>query len=281
MEEGNVLPDDQTAPWTPAFFLGLRMSKALIKQVQGGMRSWFIYPAGERQWLERDLKKMSPVFGRLSKRYRFKHMRERVLSRCPAASVPCSEPESLGVVVGILAGARWLEISGYRWLAVPKACSEVLVAWGLPVGDYGQQVTLSPFWGALMAHLMPPTLREGFLVMERDFAALEKGVCGWVGGCPLLPSVFWAMAMSDEFGSWMTFRGELPFGKPWGWYRHDEDLTVGELPGKGLEMGMTRVRPEIRELLVRWRGLAMEARGPSSVQAPGEGIPPLQEGSGD
>jgi hypothetical protein len=270
VKEGEVLPDDRLAPWTPGFFLGLKLSGALVRSKVG--RIWFVYSERDRGWLEEDLGRMSPISGRLSKPYPGRSSgTRRNLSRCPAADLPCGAGGTLGldVAVGILAGARTAEEDGFLWLRVPSRCSEPLKAWGMPIKEDGQGgLLVSPFWGALLSPLMPPALRAGHVGMSDRCSVCRKESCsgcsGRVGGCPLLPSVLWGMAMSGEFGRWMTLKGELPFGKPWDWWRFGEGLRAGDLPGKGLEMGMTRVRPEVRELMVGWRRAFWALRRKSS-----------------
>ena len=278
VKEGGVLTDGQLAPWTPGFFLGLKLSGALVGRRNRTGREWLTYPLGARPWLERDLASMSPVHGRLLKPRFFSGVGNRVLCRCPAADLPCPDPLGLDVVAGSLAGATGVKEGGERWLKVSIGCSQALEAWGVPYReDEGMDLLVSPFWGALLSPMMPPRLRGAH---ERAADAHARGGrMSGVGGCPLLPSVMWSMAMTEEFGRWMTSRGELPYGRPWDWWRFgDVPMKASRLPAEGLRMGITRVRPEVRVLMVGWRegALARKSMGAHPLQggmAGGESTP--------
>jgi hypothetical protein len=254
LRAGWLVSDEAVAPWTPGFILGLRRSGALVEIREKGssrpgrMKVWLLDRSSKRGWLAADLGSAAPAYCRVIDRP-WLGSDGRKVTDFPVAELPCSDEESLQVLAGVVAGAKLVEKEGVWWLRVSPRCLGFLGSWGVPCESRARNgLVLSPFWGALMSGMMPPRLRMGF-------EALSKERKIRIGQCPELPGALWQMAIDDGWKG-MPGSGVLPFGvKGRDWL---ESRKVKELPGIAMERwGLTRVRPEVRGLLLEWIGRAV------------------------
>ena len=202
----------------------------------------------------------------------------RRLRRCPSMYLPLEEPDCPSVLAGVFAGAVMREVDGESWLDLPGSdgIQELLGRWTIhcvPQSHRGDPVLrVSPFYAALVAHLMPPHSRERILSVQI------------AGGCPFLAVVYWQMAMNRRFMRYMPFHDALPFGCSKatffrrGW-RRKELWRIASCT-----MGITGVAPRLRALMVRWfeaRAAERQWRGRSvegtAVVHP-DAAPPANEG---
>ena len=173
--------DADLMPWTAGFWLGLRLSGALV--LHGG------YPRLQsgRPWLAEDLERL-PFPGKLSPP---DCQGRRWLTRCQAWRLPVTNNLGVDVLAGLLAGARREKALDGTWLVLPKTepVTRLLTWWGvtplsMAKGNSPDEIRISPFYGVLLAGHMPVACATSMLVRR-------------AGGCPLLPLAIW----ESEFGA--------------------------------------------------------------------------------
>ena len=238
--------------WTPGFLFGLRMSGALRREGN----AWSIWVRTHQELLS-DMEAM-PMPHRLEPKAGRNGVRR--LRRCPAMLFPPSDPQGAEVVAGLFAGAVLREGQQGQWLELP-ATSEVmslLEDWTVLCSRQrlfrGQpMVGVSPFFGALFAHMMPPR------AMERVLNAKRPAMC------PLLPALYWEWAFCRRGQRMLPSNDALPFACSRrtcfrrGWSRKDSRLHR-----QAIEAGICHVDPRLRELMVRW----FEEHRPDPPQKP-------------
>jgi len=255
IRSGTMVTAEEVAPWTPGFVSGLRMARGLVKVEVANwepwqLSLWQVWPVEERGWLIGDMEAMSPCWCKVARSGWLWRGKGVSVSGFAAGEMPCLNDRGIDVLAGVIAGSRVMQEDGVWWLKVPLSCRGILDEWQVPCEEHTWRrwrwLALSPFWGCVFAPLLSPGIASGFLELARS--GVE------VGQCPVLPGMLWQMAMG---GGWrgMPFDGALPFG------RHGRDWCPNRSAVGLREIGMsrwgiTRVRPEIRDLLVQWnRGL--------------------------
>ena len=249
--QGNLGIDDRIGPWNGSFWSGLRASGAIRR---GPGTEWRVWerPHGE---LLADISEM-PLMHRLEPRAG-KHGQRR-LRRCYAAFLPAEQSTERSLLAGLFAGAVLCADGGENWLELPddQRVRSILEEWGMPFRPLepirGRHVVwVSPFFGALVAHLMPP------------HSAARMSSITKAGGCPYLAVVLWEMAIARKNRRYMPFPDALPFGISKatffrrGWHRRDLHKAGW------LDLGI-RIVPKCRDLMVDWHSRkTAERQGPS------------------
>ena len=268
IEQGNLGIEDRIGPWNGSFWTGLKASGAIR---QGPGTEWRVWERSHGELLA-DISEMS-LMHRLEPRAG-KHGQRR-LRRCYAPFLPAEQSTERSLMAGLFAGAAMRDADGEQWLELPAggAAQAILTDWGIPFSTLerpkGRRILrVSPLFGALVAHLMPPR-------SAGRIRAVRKA-----GGCPILACVLWKMAMSVKGRRRMPFRDAVPFGVSRatqfrrGWNKLD-------LHRMGwLDYGI-RVPPKLRELLGDWlHRRTCERHGRTYAPEtypipPGAGIPPM------
>ena len=241
----NPFEQGELGVWNADFALGLRLNGALQRHPLYPRR-WRIRPAGARPWLERDLEEL-PVAGRLSGYTECAcGYSERRLTRCPLMDLPASDPSGPPTLGGLLAGSRLHMLDDEHWCCLPssEAVELLLSDWSIPfrrakVGGHGR-ILVSPFFAALVSPHMP-CYSAGFLTRAPSPAM-----------CPLLPAIYWRMAMGRKRARTMPRPDSLPYGcsrsteTRRGWNRE----TLRQIAWH--ELGIVHVDQRLRELMVQW-----------------------------
>lgn len=235
---GGLDIDHLLAPWTPGFWSGLRLAAALR---HGAYTEWYTWERS-RPELVADLEHLH-VTAVFERRPTLSGLRR--LRRCPSVFLPVEDPDSPRILAGLFAGAVMADIDGETWLELPdgEEVRALLARWTIhcvPGRRRARQVLrVSPFFGVLVAHLMPPR-SQGRMLSVRN-----------AGACPFLAVVYWQTGMSRRRLRYMPFYDALPHGCSkasffrYGWRRK-------ELWRSACEMGITGVAPRLRDLMVRW-----------------------------
>lgn len=236
---GGLGIEGRLGPWNGSFWTGLRLSGALRHGPGTELRIW------ERQHKElvADLAG-SPLMKRLEPKVA-KHGPRR-LRRCYAAFLPPELSTERSVLAGLFAGASLRDSEGETWLEMPDShdVRAVLEAWGIPFVSLEHHrkrrgVRVSPLFGQLVMHLMPPHSARRMLSIQK------------AGGCPFLSAVLWKLAMSRRGRRGMPFRDALPCAVSRAThYRRGWHLLDLQRIG-WLELGI-RVVPKLRQLLEEW-----------------------------
>ena len=238
--QGGLGTDGRMGTWTPGFLCGLRMSGAL----RPDGKAWAVWARTHRELLS-DIETM-PVPHRLEPRAGRNGVRR--LRRCPAMLLPASDPRGADVVAGLFAGAALRNQRDGRWLELPgtDAVKALLDEWTILSSDRGRfrgraRIGVSPFFGALFAHLMPVNSRERIIGLKRPAT------------CPRLPVLYWEWAFSRKGNRMLPSKEALPFACSRrtffrrGWSRKG-------LHQQAIDAGICHVDPRLRELMARWLG---------------------------
>ena len=247
ISQGGLGIEDRLGVWNGSFWAGLRASGAIRR---GPGTEWRIWERQHRE-LVADLSEMT-LMHRLEPRPA-KHGQRR-LRRCYASLLPSGEATERSLLAGLFAGAAMAEIQGEQWLELPDSADvrSTLGDWGIPFRPHERPrnrmiLWVSPLYGALVAHLMPPHSAARMLAVRK------------AGGCPFLPAVLWQMAMTAKGRRYMPFPDALPFGvsratffrRRW---RRKELNRIG-----WLDLGI-RIAPKLRELMVEWHDRRAQER---------------------
>ena len=262
MSKGGVIPKGFLGKWTPDFIFGLVRSGAIRSVQRGGCFQTTLThnrPALREAFL-----------GELPFNCRTYALKDSVrMTGMWAGRLGADDPEGVGVLVGMLAGAGLVEAQPYgeeqtvKWAAVPsnEFNASLLKSFGIPhvriagKGHGRGSFLVAPFWGALLSGEMPEAFGRWYEDMPRRW-----------GGYPEIPRAFLHLA----WGSWS---GRVPEGTV-------PHLMVSNFSVKGLKQkdmrmaafvryGMSRVDPRIREAwLTRLR-----ARGIRAADFPAGKVP--------
>lgn len=241
--EGGLFAPGELGQWGEGLMVGLRLSGAL-RQLRVGERArlgtWSIGPLGLRPGLELAMMGGFPFSGEAKVAGQ-----ELMVYRFWAGNLGAADPGGEAVVAGLLMGAIPVGHVRRSWLGVPSspACRGLLDSWGIPRAFVGHQLAkrrvvdlVSPFWGALLAHLMPGDMAGWFSEFKSP------------GQCPLLPWAFLRMAggrVSDEFP-----KGGLPYLVTRD-VLYDAGVRLGEVHERAVrELGLARVDPRLRKAWV-------------------------------
>ena len=258
ISQGNLGIEDKLGVWTGEFWCGLKLSGALKKSVG---TEFVIWEKGHGDLIE-DLIEM-PLMKRLEPTASRSGLRR--LRRCYAAYLPPVDPLGAAVLAGLLTGAALHEANDETWLNVPdnEAVRAFLNGWGLPFRTarlHGRnRLLVSPLFGVLVAHLMPPHSARRMLAIKR------------AGDCPYLSAVLWEMALSRRYCPYMPFATALPYGCSKatffrkGWHRADLHKAGW------LSFGI-RISDRFRAVLVTWYERQINER--KERQATADGISP-------
>ena len=245
--KGGLGIDGRLGVWSGGFFRGLRLSGALRPDAE---RGWAVWQATHYR-LVADLASM-PLPHSLDPPGKNGVRRFR---RCPATSLPASDPHGVDVVAGLFSGAVHVRVDGDDWLELPAdpEVVELLDTWAIahkPGRVYRgkDRILVSPFFGALVSRHMPPRSAERALGMRRP------------GDCPWLAVGYWDWAMSQKGLQRIPFPDALPYGCSWrtavrrGWWRKEIHRRAV------LEMGITHLDRRLVELCKDWFARRSEAR---------------------
>jgi hypothetical protein len=199
---GDLGIENEMRPWTPEFFLGLRLSGALQEKEAGRFRIDATAPPE----LVEDISKWH-IAGKLGTDDGFGRRR---LVGCLATLLPPADPEGESVLAGLFAGARLIEIDREQWLefAASDQVKSLLDSWTIlyepSIGTKTKKNMLraSPFFAALFADLMPNCFRERILILRRPAM------------CPLLALLHWDWLYSPlkTHTRILPFADALPYG---------------------------------------------------------------------
>ena len=237
--KGDLGIDDKVGLWNGSFWAGLRLSGVLRQGPGTEFRIW----ERQHQELIADLSEM-PLMKKLEPKAA-KHGQRR-LRRCYAAYLPSDPATERSLLAGLFAGAVVRNAGGETWMELPdkQDVRAVLEDWGIPfspleIAKGRRLLRVSPLFGQLVMHLMPPHSAKRMLSIQQ------------AGGCPYLSVVLWQMALTRKNYRYLPFPEALPFGIcratffRRGWHRR-------ELNKAGwLDLGI-RVTPKLRELLDNW-----------------------------
>jgi len=247
MGKGCVIPPGSLGAWAPDLWAGLQMGGAFYKSSRGG--SWRTAPIKDRPALGLALQGGCPFHMKVKKWH--SSWGECIkMNGLWATYLGADEPGGVGVLRGILCGARLIRHEGRTWAGVPPRGGIVEIADGLGVpyiklGRGGKAALLfSPFWGALLSPDMPEELGAWYR--------------GWhfnkAGMCPLLPWIFlrgaWGWKLSDRSRSFPS--GIVPglVSRVALWESGQKVSGMMEAGLRGL--GVTRVDSRMREAWLRW-----------------------------
>lgn len=248
--------DAKVAPWTGGFWLGLRLSGAITEW------SGRLELAPRRPWLESDLEHMSIPGGLRPPNKR----RARSLIGCLAARLPPASELGADVLAGLLTGARRHEAEDGVWLTFPRndRTLRLLDYYGISVvegrlpsrrGLVRMGLWISPFYGHLVNHLMPPTTGESMVLIRH------------AGGCPVLPLAYWQVLHGAGDASQRYCNppraGLLPY-----LVSHSTRRRLGYsrefLYQASVRLGIAHVPLEMRQLINDWRNrVPSESTGPT------------------
>ena len=199
---GDLGIEAEMRPWTPEFFLGLRLSGALQEKEAGRFR----IDATALPELAEDISKWN-IAGKLGTDDGFGRQR---LIGCLATLLPAVDPEGDSVLAGLFAGARLIEIDEEQWFEFPASdqVKSLLETWTILYEPSNATRTnknllrTSPFFAALFAGLMPNCSRERILRLRRPAM------------CPLLALLHWDWLYSPLKPNEriLPFADALPFG---------------------------------------------------------------------
>ena len=195
--------------WSRDFVHGLKLSGGLRRREDPG--SFYIPFPSKRKWLVEEIEGGLPVSGHgCGERVMAGGLPGYVVRGFFLAEMPPSDPYSVGVLAGILAGSMKVRKDDGLWLAIRKSdeVESVLKRWtvayriGKGFTKWNAMIMTSPFYAGVMRWRMPERAR---LWVERSVNPV------W---CPLLPMALWQMAFRGKDGEWgMPFPGALPWGR--------------------------------------------------------------------
>jgi len=259
--KGSLGIEDKIGIWNGSFWQGLRLSGAIKSGPGTELR---IMEKAHPEILS-DLVNM-PLMKRLEPKVA-KHGQRR-LRRCFAAFLPPEDPVGRSVLAGLFAGAILRHTKGEKWLELPdtERVRAILGEWGIPFFPLERPmdrrvIHVSPLFGALVSHMMPPHSAGRILSIRK------------AGGCPYLSAILWEMTMARRNIRYMPFPNALPFACSKstffrrGWRRRDLHQAGW------LQLGI-RVTPKLRELLVEWYQRRMVERDGSSCDASSHPLSP-------
>jgi hypothetical protein len=241
LRQGNLGIEDKLRPWTPEFFLGLRLSEGLQEKEIGRFR----IDVSALPELVEDMAKWH-IAGKLGTDDGYGRRR---LVGCLATLLPAVDPMGASVLAGLFAGARLIKIAGEQWLEFPVSdqVKSLLDSWTILYEPSSgtrmkkNMLRVSPFFAALFADLMPNCSRERILNLRRPAM------------CPLLALVYWGWLYSPIKKGMriLPYADALPFGCSrrtfyrQGWKRK-------ELHWKAVHMGILSVDQRLRVHLNDW-----------------------------
>lgn len=221
LENGKVIPKGVLAEWSPDFWHGLKSSGAISRVKRA---TWVTTPQlVDRPALKEAFLPASPDANPLGFSCKAQMWGGKVkMDNLWIAEMGGDDPYGEGAVeslMGVLAGGRRVWVKKQSWLAIPKRDEVVRILQGVnvPYLDWKRvgprTILVSPFWGALLAPLMPSSFRQWFE--------------GWgmrpshVGMCPLLPWAFmrgaWGKVSEVKVPEgaipWMVNRHTLAFSR--------------------------------------------------------------------
>jgi hypothetical protein len=199
---GDLGIEAEMRPWTPEFFLGLRLSGALQEKEAERFR----IDATAHSELGEDIGQWH-IAGKLGADDGFGRRR---LVGCPATLLPPVDPQGESVLAGLFAGANVIEIDGEQWLefAASDQAKALLDSWTIlyspskATRTKRNMLRVSPFYAALFANLMP-------MHSQRRALGIRKPAM-----CPLLPQLYWnwLYAPIKPNKRILPFADALPFG---------------------------------------------------------------------
>jgi hypothetical protein len=241
LRKGELGIENEMRPWTPEFFLGLRLSGALQEKEAGRFR----IDATVHQELVEDISKW-PIAGRLGTDDGFGRRR---LVGCLVTLLPAVDPQGESVLAGLFTGAPLIKIDGEQWLEFPASdqVKSLLDTWTIlhesskAMKKGKEMLRVSPFYAALFMDLMPNCSKERVLKLRRPAM------------CPLLALLHWEwlFAPLKTHMRILPYADALPFGCSRrtfyrrGWKRK-------ELHQKAVHMGLLSVDQRLRVRINHW-----------------------------
>jgi hypothetical protein len=202
LRQGDLGIETEMRPWTPEFFLGLRISGALAEKEAGRFR----IDARSHPELIQDIAEWH-IAGRIGSDDGFGRRR---LVGCLATQLPAVDPMGASVLAGLFAGAKLSEVDRQQWLEVPASdeAKALLADWTILFTDSTavrpgrNMVRISPFYAALFADLMPAHSKQRLLSLRRPAM------------CPLLALLYWDWLYAPLKPGMriLPFPNALPFG---------------------------------------------------------------------
>ena len=228
---GGIVPAGRFGAWSPDFWAGLRLSGAI--HPDSHPREWVVRFPRRHEALLEDMLGEAPFMRRWSD-----SKRGVTLWSLWAAEMGADDPAGAGVLAGLMAGARRLDDGqGMGWAVVTDSLGARRLLGDLMVPFVVERrrrgLALSPFWGALVAHMMPAASAERYRLWLRP-------AC-----CPLLPWAFLAHAWGKGFAG---MRRHVPWASARPWAIRGRFPTEGRrLRRAGLDrLGFLGVSPVLR-----------------------------------
>jgi hypothetical protein len=202
LRQGNLGIEDGLQPWTPEFFLGLRMSGALSEKEAGRFR----IDTRSHPELIQDIAEWH-IAGRVGCNDGFG--RRRLLGCLVASHLPVQDRYGASVVAGLFAGARLTQVDGEEWLELPnnEAVNELLENWTIlrypsRCARGRHYLKIPPFYGALFINAMPTHSRRRILGIRKPAMSPALAILYWE----------WLFGPISKGMRVLPFADALPFG---------------------------------------------------------------------
>lgn len=191
----------QTSPLNVEFTYGLKLAGALTRSDTDPYRCYIARHIADE--FVADVGALGIPFRATTVRSKYTR-----ISRCPLLMWMscCNGKSTASIVAGLLAGAEVVRVRCEAWLEVPnnELTTHYLDAFTISYERVraGRKLRLSPYYGALLSGYMPDRLASRLLSINKP-----------VGGCPLLPCVYYDWTSGTRsYDRTLPAATALPFG---------------------------------------------------------------------